>query len=332
VTARRTVLAPEWCAWIAQNVVRGVATDAIARDLAKNGVPRSLATRAVREISSSPAMHGVAAAHARLRAHELRARLASVHAAAAETKGIERRKKPPAREFFDRYWATSRPVVFTDATRGWKFWTPLTMKRLLGDRVVEITDDRERDPDYDANHRAHAKKTKLGAFVDRVLAAGKTNDFYLVANNRAMERAGFDVLLRRIVVDRTYFDPKRLRGAVSLWLGPRGTVTPLHHDTTNILFHQIHGRKEIALVAPWERAVLEGARGFYAGTTIAKLEKRRTPVHRVVLRAGDALFLPAGWWHEVRSLDVSISLSLLAFRRPNAFDWYTPGHGTSSPR
>ena len=123
-------------------------------------------------------MHGVAAMRARIRAHELRARLQGEHA----SEKIERRKKPSVEEFYDRYWSASRPVVFTDATRGWKLWTPQTMKRLLGDRDVEITDDRESDPDYDANHVRHTKTTKLGAFVDRVLGAGKTNDFYLVAN------------------------------------------------------------------------------------------------------------------------------------------------------
>jgi hypothetical protein len=311
---------------VAENVVAGVPHERIVRMLVKRGVSASLAKRATRSIAASPALHGVVAAQARTRAHELYARLVATHAEAAATKGIERRKKPPAREFFDRYWAGNRPVVFTDATEGWRLWTPRTMKRLLGDREIEVTDDRERDPDYDANHRAHTRKTKLGAFVDRVLAAGTTNDFYLVANNRAMERSGFDLLLRRVVVDREYFDPKRLRdGGVSLWLGPKGTVTPLHHDTTNILFHQICGKKEIVLIAPWEAAPREGARGFYAAEPAAAFARRGVAVHRVVLAPGEALFLPAGWWHEVRSLEVSISLSLLAFRRPNAFDWYTPG-------
>lgn len=331
------MLAPEWCAWIAENVVRGADRSSLVRTLVASDVPRALAQRAVKEIASSPALHAVAAARTRIRQLEL---LLCLRRALEEpvAQPIERRSKPSAAEFFDRYWAQNRPVVFTDATRGWRLWTPQDMKRILGDTRVEVTDGREGDPDYDMNTKAHTRKTTVAAFVDRVLAAGETNDFYLVANNHAMKRRGFDKLLERIVVDETYFDPALLpRGGVSLWLGPKGTVTPLHHDTTNILFHQIHGRKQMILVPPHEHLLLEGARGFYAADDPEQLEKERRSAWkklaavRVILEPGEALFLPAGWWHHVRSLDVSISLSLLAFRRPNAFDWYRPGFSEGPP-
>ena len=151
------MLAPEWCAWIADNVVRGAAPPSLVRTLVSNDVPRALARRAVKEIASSPALHAVAAASARIRRLELRLRLQR-ELAMPVAQPIERRTKPSAAEFFDRYWAQNRPVVFTDATRGWKLWTPADMKRLLGSLRVEVTDNREGDPDYDMNFRAHAKK------------------------------------------------------------------------------------------------------------------------------------------------------------------------------
>ena len=224
----RDVLAPEWCAWIAENAVRGVTAASLVRTLVSNDVPRALAQRAVRDIRSSPALHAVKHAADRIRKLELLLRLQRELTTPLPPE-IERRKKPSAAEFFERYWAQSRPVVFTDAARGWKLWTPQDMKRLLGTLPIEVTDDRESDPDYDMNFRKHARKTTMAAFVDRVLSAGETNDFYLVANNFAMKRKGFDALLERIVIDDEYFDRARLNGGVSLWLGPKGTVTPLHH-------------------------------------------------------------------------------------------------------
>ena len=48
-------------------------------------------------------------------------------------------------------------------------------------------------------------------------------------------------------------------------------------------------------------------------------------VLELTLAAGEALFIPAGYWHQVRALDVSISLALNGFCRPNSFDWFRPG-------
>jgi hypothetical protein len=209
------------------------------------------------------------------------------------------------------------------------------MKRWFGDLVIEVTDGREADARYEEHFTNHRKQTTLGAFVDRVLAAGETNDFYMVANNRTMERSAFDGLLERIVIDPAWFDTERLEGRTSLWLGPKGTVTPLHHDTTNILLTQIHGRKQFLLAAPHELSMLRAARGVYVDLDPESPDLDRHPwwrdiaVHRVVLQPGESLFLPAGWWHHVRALDVSISFSLLAFRRRNAFPWYRPGDDRS---
>ena len=53
---------------------------------------------------------------------------------------------------------------------------------------------------------------------------------------------------------------------------------------------------------------------------------RQFTFKRIVLEPGEALFIPAGWWHHVRALDVSISLAVNHFARPNNYDaWYQPG-------
>ena len=55
-----------------------------------------------------------------------------------------------------------------------------------------------------------------------------------------------------------------LPGAGSLWLGPAGTVTPLHHDRNNTLFCRIRGTKRIRLVAPFEVAIFDSLGSIYS--------------------------------------------------------------------
>jgi ribosomal protein L16 Arg81 hydroxylase len=171
---------------------------------------------------------------------------------------------------------------------------------------------------------------KLADFVGRIKRAKKkTNDFYMVANNHAMERAGMSVLLEDVELDGAYFNREQIMGAVSLWLGPAGTVTPLHHDTTNIVFHQVFGRKRFLLISPFETALLKHARGVYCDLDPERPRKHAelagVPILEVVLEPGDALFIPVGWWHHVRALDPSISISFTNLRVPNNYTWYVPG-------
>ena len=144
-----------------------------------------------------------------------------------------------------------------------------------------------------------------------------------MSNNQTLKRPQFSALLHDLTPPSELFEPISA-GAVSLWIGPAGTVTPLHHDTTNILFCQIHGRKRVDLISPQETALFaEPLYSFYSqadATALAPLL-----VKSVVVAPGEGLYIPAGWWHRVTALDVSISVSLLGFRRPNDFDWYRPG-------
>jgi hypothetical protein len=329
-------LSDDFRAWVIDNALRGVERDALLATLVEGGVPARIARAEVDALLGSAAFAACRRMQRRTDRLELVARLLRTMAALApRALEVERRRTVGAEEFFERYLAASRPVVLTGIMEGWEAlarWSPAHFKERLGGVEVEVMTGRDTDPECDRNFEAHRATMRMGDYVDLLTAAGSTNDVYLVAHNKALGRAELRGLLEDIRPPEELFDPARIDGGVSLWFGPAGTVTPLHHDTTSILFCQVVGRKRVALVAPFETALLEGARGFYAGARAGEIARGERPelaevtVREVELSAGEALFIPAGWWHEVTALEISINLSVLHFRRPNGFGWYCPGN------
>jgi hypothetical protein len=322
-----TGLSDDWRAWVVDNALDGVGERDLLEELVRGGVPADIAAREVAALLSSPSLD----ACRRLRRRALRAEaVLSLRARLERGVPIERRSTPPAKELFERYFAQNRPVVLTDATARWPAlgkWTPEWFKERFGDVEIECAKGREGDPEADANLDKYRTKLTMRAYVDLVLAAGETNDLYTVANNQNMDLPALRPLWDDVAFDDELFDGAHLAGGASLWIGPKGTTTRLHHDTTNILFNQLHGRKRFVLVSPMTQKLLGPTFGFYSERSLDDvLADPDIDAHVVDVGPGDSLFLPVGWWHHVRALDVSISFSLLNFRRPNDFSEYRPGH------
>jgi hypothetical protein len=362
--ARERGLSEEWRIWVAEALLGGATATEVLAELVAEGVPPRLATREIDTIASVVGLlrrtQRQASVHVQRRDQVLRllgevamtasaehppwstptAAIAAGAAGAAGTAGagsraeIERVASLEADAFFRHYYSASRPVVLTETIRRWPqvaTWNPAWFRERFGEVPVAVTMGRTADPDYDRNTPAHTRTMTMGAFVDRIEALGTTNDIYLVARNEALRTPPLSGLLAEMTDLPPFLSADHLAGCVSLWLGPAGTRTPLHHDTSNILFCQIHGQKRLHLCAPWERDLLAGARDMYSGhdPEAPPGTDRALPssvrVYEVELSAGEALFLPVGWWHQVLALTPSISLSFTGFARPNRFDWYTPG-------
>ncbi len=321
--AEQQVLAPAWCEWLADNLAHGLDDEELFELLEARGVPRSAARAAADTIRRSPVF--VVAQKQAVRAARLATALRLVRTRAAVT-AIERRVDPTPEEFFGRYWAAGIPFVATDVVTRWPalgLWSPRWFRDQLGEVEIEASVGRDSDPDCDVNFAIHRANMTMAAYVDRVLAADTSNECYLIANNHNLARPG----LRRLfddIVPPAYIDAARLAGGSALWFGPAGTVTSLHHDTSNILLCQVYGSKRVLLGDPCDAALLDHARGVYSEIDPTATEGR-AQFHLVELGPGDALFLPVGWWHHVTAHEVSITIALNAFVRPNRFDWYKPG-------
>jgi hypothetical protein len=246
---------------------------------------------------------------------------------------VERREEVGADEFRERYACSSRPLVLTGLARDWpalERWQPRKLKERFGDLDVEIQSGRNNDAKFEENKLQHRRVVKFGEFVGMITAGGPTNDHYLTANNQLLRRPEFASLLDDVGPLPGYCDRERFADLSYFWLGPAGTRTPLHHDTVMLLHTQVVGRKRWKLVSPLETPRVYNYNGMFSPVDADAPDLARYPafapvkVLDVTLEPGDTLFLPLGWWHQVASLEVSVSLSFSSLGVDNTFEYQDP--------
>lgn len=111
-----------------------------------------------------------------------------------------------------------------------------------------------------------------------------------------------------------YFDKA---GPARFWIGPARTVTPLHCDYDDNLFAQIWGRKRIFLAPPHHDRFLyarEANALLFASPVDPEAPDfdayplaRQASLVDCEVGPGDMLYVPAGWYHQVRALSFSLS-------------------------
>jgi hypothetical protein len=107
-----------------------------------------------------------------------------------------------------------------------------------------------------------------------------------------------------------------------LFLGPSGSVTPLHFDCllTHNLFFQVRGRKRFTLLPHEQLDYCYPHDWRWCAVDVESPDYERHPLYRkaypveVVVEAGDVLYMPPGTLHHVRSLDCALSFNV---------DWHT---------
>jgi hypothetical protein len=328
----------EWRRWIAENLLRRTDPNALVEAMVRDGFARDTATQEVLAASNHPYIVAAAAQVAgaapqaaldnKLKKRDWVLEVYRRTARQATTFGqVPRARTPSRQEFLDHYYAQNRPVVIEGAMDDWPAltrWTGEYLKQRLGDRVVEVQANRTSDASYEINQARLKKEMRFGEYVDLIESIGPTNDYYITANNSGKNKDALKELWDDIIPFPEYLrDDPNNRGF--FWFGPQGSVTPLHHDLTNNFMAQVRGRKLVRLVAPYELPDLYNHRHCYSQVNLDQVDTTRFPQFRnvtvsdVVIGPGDLLFLPVGWWHYVRGLDVTITMTFTNFVFDNDF-------------
>jgi hypothetical protein len=262
---------------------------------------------------------------------------------------IERKQKLSPSDFArDHLAGVGKPVLVTDATEHWPArskWTFEFLKATYGTDFVSTGLGLLSE---------YGKTTKLAAYLDyldcpdqelpgfwvttkdwkplRTPPSVGTSLHYLLdwsAYHRHPELrddirpAPYFVADWEMALDptmRDIFEWASKRDYSAVYIGPAGTYSQLHQDfgDTHAYLAQIQGRKQVMLISPEDSDLLYDGEVDPENPDFERFPLfDRATIHEGVIEPGDVLFIPPNWWHCVRALDKSITVSHNFFNESN---------------
>lgn len=210
----------------------------------------------------------------------------------------------------------AQPVVFRGAAQDWPAmaWHPGYFKEHHGQAPVCVQVRENLTMEKSGAVHAVYRRVALADYIDSLESEPETCGYLT-------QTALFEVAPElRDGCKFPAFPPWSLLSRMNLWLGPKGTKSKLHYDSDHNLFAQIHGRKIVTLLAPeYSSACRPINVTWYDGYSAVDVFEpdlqaypgfRNVTVFRDTIGPGDILYIPKRWWHDIRSLDTSISISL----------------------
>ena len=222
-------------------------------------------------------------------------------------------------DFINKYLKPRRPLIIRKATETWpalQKWTFDYLKEVVGDVTVPLYDSSKADPSKPIN--AAATEMKFGDYID--LIQREPTDLRIFF---------FDPIKHASGLMQDFRSPTNLMGGFldkypSMFFGGAGSVTFLHYDIdlAHIFHTHFNGRKHVILFEyKWRERLYCLPFATYAleDYDIDNPDFDKFPAldgvegQQAILEHGDTLFMPTGWWHWMKYLDGSFSISLRAW-------------------
>jgi hypothetical protein len=222
-------------------------------------------------------------------------------------------------DFEKNYLNTRKPLIIKNMSKTWAAydkWTLDYLKTVVGDKTVPLYDSSKADPSKPIN--ASAAEMKFADYVDLIKTTPTDLRIFL-----------FDPIKHAPKLLEDYRAPKELMGGFldsypNMFFGGKGSVTFLHYDIdlAHIFHTHFNGRKHVILFEnKWKDRLYQIPYATYAleEYNVEKPNFEKFPALKGVkgveafLEHGDTLFMPTGYWHWMKYLDGSFSISLRAW-------------------
>jgi hypothetical protein len=222
-------------------------------------------------------------------------------------------------DFEKNYLKPRKPLIIKNMAKNWpayEKWDLDYMKSVVGDQTVPLYDSSKADPSKPIN--ASAAEMKFGDYIELIRNTATDLRIFL-----------FDPIKQAPKLLEDYRAPKELMGGFldsypNMFFGGKGSVTFLHYDIdlAHIFHTHFNGRKHVILFEnKWKKRLYQIPFATYAleDYNVEQPDFNKFPALKGVqgveafLEHGDTLFMPTGYWHWMKYLDGSFSISLRAW-------------------
>ncbi len=211
-------------------------------------------------------------------------------------------------------YSENRVKVYRGAAKNWpctQKWNLDYFQKTYGDKEVMIYNS----PGLFETEVQKYQTMSMGNYIEELKKGSRIYlKFSPVVHHESSLKTDFDY---------NWLDQFAIKGSFGkktfLFLGPEGSSTPIHNALANTVFIQVYGQKKWTFWEPSERLFLgvrpERRGYFYTHLRQNNVDQTRFPLAKyarkfeITLNAGDVLWFPAFYWHEVQNPSDSIGVA-----------------------
>lgn len=223
-------------------------------------------------------------------------------------------------DFNRNYFIPQKPVLIKGLAQqqpAGRKWTIDFFRNIAGDEVVEVVDSRNQFHERTTTTTGD-RKIMLREFLNLI-----EKDEYTPLRMFVFNLFGLRKDLRK-----DFLCPEIFKGFLDhlgfFFMGGKNTEVPLHFDVdyNNVLLTQFHGKKQIVLIDPKYSSLLYKLPfNTHSNVNLDDPDYDKFPGlgfvkgYKFIQEPGDALFMPARWWHYNVYLEGGIAVSYRKLHR-----------------